>query len=364
MPENAPVTLAPLRTLVVGAGGMGRGWIDTITAHPDAVVVGVVDIDPDRAAAAAASAGRGIPVFADLDAALDAGLAIELLVDVTVPEAHHPVTLAALRAGIPVLGEKPAAATLAEAVQLAAASELADVPFVVSQNRRYEPNAQSTRAAIQLVGAPGLVDISFAKAPRFGGFREEMEHVLLLDMSIHHFDFLRHALGGDPVVEVYCDEFNPAWSWFAHDAATTVSIRLASGARATYTASWCSPGAETSWNAHWRFSGPAGTLVWDGDNAPVVDIPNDASLLAPVVEGPTGLTASLTLMVDHLRGGPEPTTTVQDNVSSLALVFAAIESARVHQPVLVADVIEQARAEALASSDSPELAEAVRALTL
>ncbi|HEY8789305.1 MAG TPA: Gfo/Idh/MocA family oxidoreductase [Actinopolymorphaceae bacterium] len=364
MPENVPVTAAPLRTLVVGAGGMGRGWINTVGAHPGTVLVGVVDIDTARAAEAAASAGGGIPVFADLDAALDAGLAIDLLVDVTIPEAHHLVTLAALRAGIPVLGEKPAAATLAEAVQLAAASELADVPFVVSQNRRYEPNAQSTRAAIQVVGAPGLVDISFAKAPHFGGFREEMEHVLLLDMSIHHFDYLRHAMGSDPVVEVYCDEFNPAWSWFRHGAATTLLLRFASGARATYTASWCSPGAETSWNAHWRFSGPAGTVVWNGDNAPEVDVPNDASVVAPVVDGPTGLAASLTLMVDYLRGGPEPTTTVRDNVSSLALVFAAIESACVHQPVRVADVIERARADAAASADSPELAEAVRALTL
>ena len=138
------------------------------------------------------------------------------------------------------------------------------------------------------------------------GFREEMEHVLLLDMSIHHFDFLRHALGSDPVVEVYCDEFNPAWSWYRHGAATTLVLRFASGARATYTASWCSPGAETSWNAHWRFSGPAGTVVWDGDNAPEVDVPNDASVVAPVLDGPTGLAASLTLMVDYLRGGPEP----------------------------------------------------------
>ena len=78
MPENVPSTAAPLRTLVVGAGG-GRGWIKTDRrAHPGAVLVGVVDIDTARAAEAAASAGGGIPVFADLNAALDAGLAIEL----------------------------------------------------------------------------------------------------------------------------------------------------------------------------------------------------------------------------------------------------------------------------------------------
>ena len=45
----------------------------------------------------------------------------EAVLDITVPVAHHPVTLEALRAGLPVLGEKPAAQTVAEALALAAA---------------------------------------------------------------------------------------------------------------------------------------------------------------------------------------------------------------------------------------------------
>ena len=361
MPSNAPAPRPLIRTLVVGAGGMGRGWIATIGASPDAELVGVVDIDTARAAEAVASSP--VQVFADVAGALAAGLEPDLLVDVTVPEAHHPVTLAALRAGVPVLGEKPAAATLAQAVQLAAAADLAGIPFVVSQNRRFEPHAQSARAAVQLIGKPGLVDVSFTKAPHFGGFREEMDHVLLLDMSIHHFDYLRHALADDPVVEVYCDEFNPSWSWFAHGAATTVLFRFASGGRASYTASWCSPGAETSWNGQWRFSGPAGTVVWDGDHAPTVDVPTAPDITAPIVGGPTGLAASLAAMIEHLRGGPVPSTTVRDNVLSLALVFAAIESAELHRPVSVADVVERAREEAAATADTAALAAAVRVLT-
>ena len=68
-------------------------------------------------------------------------------------------------------------------------------------------------------------------------------------------------------------------------------------------------------------------------------------------------------MIEHLRGGPVPSTTVRDNVLSLALVFAAIESAELHRPVSVADVVERAREEAAATADTAALAAAVRVLT-
>src|SRR5699024_4404021 len=59
------------------------------------------------------------------------------IVNVTVPRAHHPVTTAALFAGIPVLGEKPVAHTVASALSLVAATEVTGQRFMVSQSRRY-----------------------------------------------------------------------------------------------------------------------------------------------------------------------------------------------------------------------------------
>jgi predicted dehydrogenase len=36
----------PLRLVVVGAGGMGRAWMQTVARSGDALLAGVVDLDP------------------------------------------------------------------------------------------------------------------------------------------------------------------------------------------------------------------------------------------------------------------------------------------------------------------------------
>ena len=55
--------------------------------------------------------------------------------------------------------------------------------------------------------SPAFTPISSLR-PHFGGFREEMDHVLLLDMAIHSFDALR-CMTGLAASGVYCREWNP-----------------------------------------------------------------------------------------------------------------------------------------------------------
>src|SRR5690606_26213183 len=116
---------------------------------------------------------------------------------------------------------------------------------------RYDANLVAFRRLLRRLGRIGILTTQFFKAPRFGGFRDAMAHPLVLDMAIHSFDSARYLLGVDPVA-VYCDEHNPAWSWYAGDAASTAIFEMADGSRYVYTGSWCSPGLETSWNAAWR----------------------------------------------------------------------------------------------------------------
>ena len=46
----------PLRLVVIGAGGMGRAWLETISRSSEAVLAGVADLD---LAVAQAAAGIG-----------------------------------------------------------------------------------------------------------------------------------------------------------------------------------------------------------------------------------------------------------------------------------------------------------------
>ncbi|KAB8165916.1 gfo/Idh/MocA family oxidoreductase [Streptomyces sp. 3MP-14] len=331
---------------------MGRAWLRAIAAEPEVALAGVVDLDVEQARRSlAAVPGLGeVPVSASLGELAD-GEGVDAVLDVTVPAAHLPVTLEALGRGLPVLGEKPMAATLGEARALVRAAEAAGELFMVSQSRRYDRHLYALRAEAERLGRLGILVQEFFKAPRFGGFRDAMEHPLVLDMAIHSFDAARFVLGADPVA-VYCDEYNPAWSWYRGDAAATAIFEMAGDTRYVYTGSWCSEGLETSWNSGWRLSGERGSATWDGENAPRVELadsgnadgPADGPALDATANAPagSGISGALAEFVGALRTGRVPMGECHDNLLSLAMVHAAIASARDRARVTIAQVLAAA----------------------
>lgn len=328
---------APLRVVLVGAGLMGRAWMRTIDESPDAELVGVVDLDEAFATSSLAAVGfTGIPVGTSL-AELAERTSADAVVNVTSPAAHLPVSLEALRAGLPVLCEKPVAESVAQASLMAAAAAEAGRLLMVGQNRRFRTGIRELRAHVAHLGEVGSIVVEFFKEAHFPGFREEMDHVLLLDMAIHHFDAARFVLGSDPVA-VYCRETNPGWSWFADGANATAVFEFEGGATFTYSGSWCSPGQETSWNAHWRVNGERGVAIWDGEGSPEVDY-SGAEEPTGIAAGPEDLAGVLAEFVASLRTGDAPSTEVHANILSLAMVEAAIRSAETGARVLIADVL-------------------------
>jgi predicted dehydrogenase len=255
---------------------------------------------------------------------------------------------------VPVLTEKPVTPTVADALALAAVSERTGVLLATSQSRRYSPGIEAFRAEVADVGGAAQLDVQFFQNPRFGGFRDEMASPLLVDMAIHQFDQARFVLGGDPV-SVYCDEFNPPWSWYQGDAAAEAIFRFADGSRFSFSGSWCADGLTTSWNGSWRASGPVGTVTWDGERDVRRQGREGEPETATVADGPEGLDAALAEFVAALDGGAPPSGEIHRNVWSLAMVEAAVASSRTGAPVLLADVFaaaaERAVAEARAAGD-------------
>jgi predicted dehydrogenase len=345
----------PVRLVQVGAGLMGRAWLEVVRGSPDA---GLADLDVDVARRAAENAGfLDVAIGASLEAVLDL-VAADAVLNVTVPAAHTEVSTVALLRGLPVLCEKPLADTVSAGLSMIAAAEVGDRLLMVSQSRRYWRKLDAFRHQIAHLDRIGLVDCTFFKAPHFGGFRDEMAYPLLIDMAIHQFDLARDLIGSEPEA-VYCESFNPAWSWYAGDAAAAAVFEFIGGARFAYTGSWCSPGMETSWNGFWRVSGERGTATWDGDHEPQARYADDQPISAPAGDGPEQIAGSLAEFIAALRTGVAPSGEAHSNVLSLCMVEAAIRSATEGRRVTIAALLEDAYREAVGVRQRPEVAAAL-----
>ncbi len=324
------------RAIVVGAGGISDAWLRPLKAEK-VDVVAVVDLVAERAEAQVEKHQLKAAVSDDLERTLREREA-DFLVDLTTPDAHCAVTCAALKAGLHVVGEKPMASTMAEARRMVRASEAAGRLYMVSQSRRWDPkhDALARTVAAGRIGTLTTLNCDFFLGAHFGGFRDEMESPLILDMAIHHFDMARMIGGVDPV-RVYAEEFDPCGSWYAGDVAANCLFEMTGGVRFAYRGSWCAEGCHTSWNGDWRIIGERGTLLYERDGEPRGQVVAGTTgfnrplkpvrmAMSPVTK--TAMHGALAEMLRFLKTGRTPQCECHDNIKSLAMVFAAMESSR------------------------------------
>jgi predicted dehydrogenase len=330
----------PLRASLIGCGAMSRAWLDAASKIDGLEIVGLADLDPAKAHARAEEFGlRDAFVASDVDSLL-VGTQPDILFDVVVPAARHGVVSRGLSAGCHVLSEKPMAETIEEARDLVARANAADRLHAVVQNRRYLDGVRRIARALAsgAIGAITSVHADFFLAPHFGGFREEMDHVLLLDMAIHSFDAMR-CMTDLAAAGVYCREWNPLNSWYRQGSSAVAIFDLENGALFTYRGSWCAQGRPTSWECAWRFVGAKGALVWDGQNDIRVEVgvgkrsglfDEVAAIEIPPLDPADKIGGHLGVMKDFIaavRGGPKPETIGSDNIKSLMMTLGAIQSA-------------------------------------
>lgn len=337
--------------VLCGCGSMAKGWLKAIAAHDDLAsrvrIVGLVDLDLAVARKLAEECGLGdIPAFQDLDQAL-AALKPDLLFDIVIPVARQAVVETGLRHGCHVLSEKPMASSLDEARSLIDKARAAGRIHAVVQNRRYISGVRRLRAFIASGAIGDLTGLhaDFFIGAHFGGFREDMDNVLLLDMAIHTFDAARFMSGKVPEA-VYCHETNPEGSWYRTGASAFAIFEMSDAVRFTYRGSWCAEGANTSWESQWRINGTRGTVLWDGlEDFTAHRVAADEGFLReqePVsvpatvnVSETEGHASVIRAFLDAIAQGRAPETGAEDNIRSLAMVMAAIESARTGQRVMI-----------------------------
>ena len=104
--------ITPVHVGIIGCGNISGIYLENSKIFDAINVVAVADIDPDRAQDRATQ--YGIPKACSVEELL-ADPDIDLVVNLTTPDAHGPVALAVLNAGKHVYNEKPLAVTRDEA---------------------------------------------------------------------------------------------------------------------------------------------------------------------------------------------------------------------------------------------------------
>ncbi|HWX63758.1 Gfo/Idh/MocA family oxidoreductase [Bradyrhizobium sp.] len=329
-----------LTAVLVGCGRMSRAWLDAVRNLEGLRLVGLVDIDVIQAEGRARDYGLSdAAVGADL-AAILAATKPDIVFDVAVPQARRQVVETAFAHGCHVLTEKPMAIDRDDARAILLAANRSGRLHGVVQNRRYLAAVRRIRRFLDsgALGRPTSLHCDFFLAPHFGGFREAIDHVLLIDMAIHTFDVARYIIDGTPK-SVFCAEWEPVNSWYKSGSSAAAIFRMEGGAIFNYRGSWCAAGLKTSWESSWRIVCERGALTWDGFDGLVAERITDRRDglldLTEMIEVPAldprdrigGHLGIIEEFVDAVRTGREPETRGADNIKSLAMVFAAIESA-------------------------------------
>jgi predicted dehydrogenase len=331
-----------LRVVQVGVGDWGRDWAWRVfPAVPEVEAVGYVDSDPSafdllRGRLPSATADQFLGSLPEAIAKTHP----DAVVVTTTLASHAPLVHASLEAGLHVLVEKPFVETKQTGAQLVALAGAKDRVLMVSQNYRFFP---APRAALKLMrdGVLGdlyAISIDFrrnnASPPRERWRQHWDPQPLLVDMSVHHFDLLRFLFGREPD-RMSCVTMGAGRGGFDGPPAAFASI-LFGDVPVSYRGSWISSGSITPWAGQWTMEFERGQMTWTsrGDEGVLDD------RLATRARGGRNRNmklpdmpridraGTLTEFAAAIREGRQPQTSGRDNLGTMAMVEAAVESAR------------------------------------
>jgi len=330
------------RILQVGCGMRGRAWTEVLDDMEGVRAVGYVDTNLGNAQALAIS--RGQPAFDNLEVALRS-VDVEGVLVVTPPATHQSLLEQVLRYRLPILTEKPLADTMEGAVSIVATAEERSIPISVGMQFRYLPVTRMIRQLIDegRYGQPGFALFTYLRnrdpyLPHLNwGSRYPVNqpHVKLLDSTIHHYDLMRYCYGSEPAwLQTYT--WNPTWSKYGHDSNVASLMKLSNGVMVQYLGTFTAGRNELQFE--WRTDCEGGIISQRSLFGDLFVATSDAPTMTPVpLESCTPfLDDSRQLLSEFVRslsaGQPVPCSG-REHLSTLAMVFGAIESAETGQRV-------------------------------
>ena len=245
-----------IRVGVVGAGGIANGFhIPSFMAHPNAKVVAIFDVDDARAKATADR--YDVPRIYTQYEQLFASGEIDAVTVTTPNNMHYPPVMAALKAGLHVICEKPLAMNVQQAFDMYQLAENNDLKNMVNFTFRAYPASTKMKELIDdgYVGEVHLINIQYfadyamPNAPiRWRQDKPISGSGVLGDLGSHAIDMAR-LYGGD--ISRVCAHLltiakqrnlpnSPEMVDIHVDDCAALMVEFESGAQGVIHTSWCS----------------------------------------------------------------------------------------------------------------------------
>jgi len=351
------------KMIQVGTGGFGAWWCKEFLPPNirDSLidVVAAVDINPAALRNARESLGlRADQCYTDIHRAFDENPA-DFCTIVVPPASHEQVVDIALDHGMHILSEKPIADTLAASVRIADKVRCAGVKMGVTMSHRFDQDKTTLRQELRS-GKYGALDYLMCrftcdcrKFASWGKFRHEIPDALMVEGAVHHLDILAD-LAGARCDTLYAQTWNPPWGEFAGDSQGLVTLHFSNGTRAFYEGAKTNAIGLNGWaNEYIRVECERATLILDRRRLEYYSYdpskewaqgqPGQGEVIPMISQSKWANTWLIEKFVQWLDGGETMETNVEDNLQSVALIFAAIESSRTGKPVKVQEFLSKAR---------------------
>lgn len=329
----------PIRFGLIGTGRIGQVHAASIAASPSATLTWIAD--PFIEGARTVAARYGGVATEDAAAVIDSG-EVDALLIASPTATHVDLIAAAVKAGIPVLCEKPIDLDTARVEQLRPLVASAGVPVALGFNRRFDPAFASARARAAAGEIGDIEQLSIisrdpsAPPAAYVG----VSGGIFRDMTIHDFDMARFFL--PEIVEVFAvgsTLFDDGAREHGDFDTAVTTLRASSGAIVSITNSRHSA---VGYDQRIEVFGVRGSLHVANALTSLVSLSTASAVEAkPAYQEffleryAAAYAAELEEFVKLVRGEPSTSPTFEDGRAALLLADAAQRSATEHVAVSV-----------------------------
>ncbi|MCP3371825.1 Gfo/Idh/MocA family protein [Bradyrhizobium cajani] len=351
------------KVLHIGAGGHGARWCETFlppnVADGTIEVVGLVDINAEVLERGRKQLGlKPEQCFSSAKEAFDS-VAADFCTIVTPPALHESIVDLALPRGMHILSEKPIADTMEASVRIADKAKAAGCKMAVTMSVRFDQDKSTLRHVVSgdTLGRVNTVSCrhssDYRKYDSWRRFRHEMAYPTLIEGAVHHLDIMAD-LAGAPCTSIFARSWKPEWAEYKGDTDVIALMEFANGVHGVYEGSAAQSTGLNDWHfEYFRVEAESGTAILDHREVEVFHrdpkriYQRNRQGKGQQVSLLTGKKWNHSLLIEQfchwLDGGPALATNVEDNLQSVAMLFAAIESARLGRPVKVQEFLQSFR---------------------